>query len=399
MADRDNDKDSIPALQQHIAMLEEKNGDLIARIRELSDENRAYEALTRALLDKTPFGIAIFDTNQRLVQLNHSAESILGLQRVTAIGRSCQRIFNCLIEHENQCPIPGRHDTLDRVETNCSVNGCTDKTLLRSVVQIPSRDENVLVEAFIDISEIKLAQQEIENTNRIKDGFLSRISHELRTPLNSILGFAELLRESALQKQMEGADEVLFLESILRSGKELLRMVDEILDITRITAKRMTLDEYETDIASVLQSVIRKVELELSDNGNRVSFKCQGITTMLIDPFRLHQVLYHLVHNACKYTMQGDVNINVKGDDNMVLFGISDTGPGIDPAHVQRIFQEFEQADTGNTRQFNGAGLGLSLCYQICRLMDGEISVESQPGKGSLFKLKLPNIKRDKVAV
>lgn len=395
MSDKKHSSTQSADLEHQNAVLEEKNRALTARIKVLTDENRNYEAMVRALLDNTPFGIVIFDEEHRLVQMNKAAESILGIQHVSAIGQSCARIFDCYELHHQSCPIQAKTDVLDRIETRYSSPGAEEKTLLRSVVQIESGKDFVQVEAFVDISEIKRAQYEIENTNKLKDNFLARVSHELRTPLNAILGFAELLHEKVLEEGNEESEDKVYLDNINRSGHELLRLVDEILEISRITANRMTLDEYEVDISTVLKGVVNKVKSELDENQNDIIVHDSKVKTVWVDQFRLHQVLYHLVHNACKYTIQGSININVDQVDDKIDFSVSDTGVGMDVEQIKNIFHEFEQVDTSYTREFNGVGLGLSLSYQLIQLMGGVLSVTSEPGAGSIFTVSLP-YKKDK---
>lgn len=396
MSEKTDNQQQLSELHKQNALLEEKNRELIARIRVLSDENRSHEALIRALLESTPFGIVMFDAEHRLVQLNKAAESILGIERVSAIGISCKQVFGCMASYNEQCPVPGQLDVLDRVET-CGCGISSEKTLLRSVVQIKSANEPVLVEAFVDISEIKRAQLEIENTNRLKDSFLSRISHELRTPLNSILGFAELLSDNCTGD--EKSEERLYLNTIYNSGRDLLRMVDEILDITRISANRIKLDEYEVDVELLIQSVINKVKSEFPGKENEIVINPLQVKTIIVDQYRLHQVLYHLVHNAFKYTSGGKISISVDRKAGKIQFSIEDTGMGMSAEHIKRIFHEFEQVDVSYTRQHSGAGLGLSLCHHIMRLMGGELNVRSEPGKGSTFDLSLPDKLAGKLAI
>ena len=382
------------ALLERCALLEEKNSELIARIRILSEENRANDSLLRVLLENTPFGIVIFDEKRRVVQVNKAAERHLDMSRVNVIGASCDKIFNCYIQNSHSCPILDENKTLDRVETNCKTELCScESFLLRSVVAISDNNEKVLVEAFIDITPIKQAQLEIENANLTKDNFLSKISHELRTPLNVILGFTELLQD-ALSHEVDHEHQ-LYLNNIHHASKRLLRMVEEILDITRITARRLKLDEYPVDIPELLKRVLQDVEEQSHDNENQLYVDCaKDIQYLLTDAGRLHQVLFHLLDNACKFTRQGEIHVNVNrgrlADDSCITFTVRDTGTGMSEEQQARIFASFEQADTGNTRRYNGAGLGLTLCREISVLMGGELKLISQPGEGSEFILSVP---------
>ena len=386
-------------LTERCALLEEKNRDLIARIRGLSEDNRANESLLRVLLENTPFGIVMFDTQRRVLQINRAAENLLGVQRVSIIGKSCEAIFNCFADSDHTCPVLDENKTLTQVETACRSDVChCDRQLLRSVVNIPDSGGTVLVEAFVDISQIKQAQLEIENANKTKDNFLSKVSHELRTPLNAILGFTELLQDS-LSEQVD-SDNLLYLKNILRSSKDLLRMVDEILDITRLTAHRLTLDEYLLDIPYMVQQVCKDVAPQCEEHDNVISVTCADDVQMLYaDYYRLHQILYHLLSNACKFTQQGEISVSVYRHEMAgqagIAFKVKDNGDGMDTEQQTRIFTEFEQADSGSTRRHNGAGLGLTLCKEISSLMGGEILVTSELGVGAEFVLLLPDKKSD----
>ena len=382
-------------LAERCALLEEKNRDLVARVRVLSEENRSSDTLIRALLENTPFGIVMFDNKQRVMQINRAAEELLQVQRVNVIGKTCESVFSCFVEHNHTCPVLHQGKTLDRIETSCRSVLCScDRHLLRSVVRLENNNEPVLVEAFVDISSIKQAQLEIENANQTKDIFLAKVSHELRTPLNIILGFTGLLKDSDAIDA--GTDNALYLNNIFRSSKKMLRMVDEVLDITRITAHRVKLDEYLLEIPGVLQQVCQEVAEQCEEHGNTITIHCAANARRIYaDPVRLQQLLYHLLDNACKYTQQGEITINVErrastGGERLA-FVIKDTGEGMSAEQQSRVFTEFEQADTGHTRRHNGAGLGLTLCKEISKLMGGEIKVSSELGVGSEFILLLPD--------
>ncbi|MDH5446172.1 MAG: PAS domain-containing sensor histidine kinase [Gammaproteobacteria bacterium] len=384
---------SYDELLQHNALLEEKLSDLKKRIRQLSEENRQSESLVRVLLENTPFGILMFDNKHRVIQINKAAENLLGVQRVGIIGKSCEAIFNCYA-FNNACPVLDENKTVDRVETDCDTKLChCEQYLLRSVVKIDNAQETVLVEAFVDISPIKQAQIEIENANKTKDNFLAKVSHELRTPLNSIIGFTELLED--LFKPQDDGEESQYVKNIHRSGKTLLRMVDEILDITRITANKLVLDEYPVDIPGLLKQLSREFEDRCDEQNNTLQIICPDeISPLLTDPKRLHQVLDHLLDNACKFTRNGEIAINIDyavvNDKDWIKFLIKDTGEGMSDEQLTRIFDEFEQVHVGHTRRHGGAGLGLTLCSRVSELMGGELTLRSKPEIGTEACLLLP---------
>ena len=381
-------------LAHQLALLEEKNRDLVARIRELSLENRHQSALIQTLLENTPFGVVLINSQQQVFQINKAAESILALDRVRIIGHSCQELFDCYARH-NGCPVVMQDKILDRVETACLCPGreCDTETLLRSVTCSESAEGKILIEAFVDISDIKRAQEGIEIANQYRDNFLAKISHELRTPLNSILGFTEIISDDLDSGSLENTQQ--YLAHVKTAGQDLLHMVDAILDYTRISANQLCLDPVDFDLPALLRQIMAEIQPACDKNGNQITFDCAAdIITIHSDPFRLSQMLKQMLGNACKFTRQGEVKLRVEKKHHAgrqgVCFSIEDTGQGMNEEQLGRVFHEFEQADNTATRSHGGAGLGLTLSQKMARLMGGDITATSQLGVGSIFVLWLP---------
>ena len=240
--------------------------------------------------------------------------------------------------------------------------------------------------------ELQLAKQEAEDANRMKSQFLANMSHELRTPLNAIIGYAELIEEDATDSgALELVDDV---KRISSSGKHLLTLINEILDLSKIEAGRMELEYTTCNVASVLENVCTNSLPLAEKNRNVIDWKCVPEDFELrTDVTKLHQCLYNLVSNALKFTHDGTISVLATADGarpDYVTFTVKDQGIGMTKEQVLKVFDPFVQADSSTTRKFGGTGLGLAITKKMCELMGGSISVESEPEKGSMFTIELP---------
>lgn len=236
-------------------------------------------------------------------------------------------------------------------------------------------------------AELALAKEAAEAANRAKTAFLANMSHELRTPLNAILGFAQLMeRDSTLSEQHRSA-----LQTINRSGRHLLSLINDVLEIARIEAGRTTIQSKPFDLADMLHAVDEMIRLRAETKGLQFVIEQSGKLPFCVlgDAHHLRQVLINLLGNAVKYTQQGRVGLRLTPIDGRIRFEVADTGPGIDPNEQQHIFQAFYQTEAGSALG-EGAGLGLTISREFVRLMGGEIDVQSQPGQGSVFAFALP---------
>lgn len=240
------------------------------------------------------------------------------------------------------------------------------------------------------IAELSDRNIELFKANKLKSEFLANISHEFRTPLNAILGFAEILREKPASDLVKSKR---YAENIITSGRSLLNMVNDLLELAKVEAGKVKLNVQQTDIGRLCQGLTaffspmtekRKIKVKLSVD--------QDIPPVMTDPGKVQQILYNLLTNAVKFSPEkGKIQITAAlPDDNTVRIAVTDTGPGIAQADQQKIFEKFRQADGSITRQSAGSGLGLAISKQLADMLAGKISIESTPGQGSTFALELP---------
>jgi signal transduction histidine kinase/CheY-like chemotaxis protein/HAMP domain-containing protein len=241
--------------------------------------------------------------------------------------------------------------------------------------------------------EINAKSRQLEVASQLKSQFLANMSHELRTPLNAIIGVTEMLREDAIDLKRE--DELEPLERVLRAAKHLLALINDILDLSKIEAGRMDLHVESFAIEPLVKDVVQTISTMAAKNGNEVVVECAAdIGAMRADQTRIRQALLNLASNANKFTEKGTVTIaarrGLEGGREWVTMAVADTGIGLTPEQMGKLFQDFVQADASTTRKYGGTGLGLAISRRFCQMMGGDITVASEPGKGSTFTIRLP---------
>ncbi len=261
----------------------------------------------------------------------------------------------------------------------------------------------LLVLAMEDVTERRRAEEEVakakeaaETANKTKSLFLANMSHELRTPLNAILGYSEMLQEESVERHLEaefGTD----LKKINAAGKHLLALINDILDLSKIEAGKMELFLESFDVGELIAEVASTIRPIVEKNANTLQVECGAdLGVMHGDQIKVRQALYNLLSNAVKFTQGGTITVRagretMDGREWMVV-RVADTGIGLSPAQIVKLFQDFTQADASTTRKFGGTGLGLALTRRFCQMMGGDVTVHSHPGEGSVFTIKLPAV-------
>jgi signal transduction histidine kinase len=238
--------------------------------------------------------------------------------------------------------------------------------------------------------ELTAARDQAYEANYAKSAFLANMSHELRTPLNAVIGYSELLIEEA--RESDVTTTIPDLEKIRQAGKHLLTLINEVLDISKIEAGKMALLLEHFDISNMVDEVCDMIKPMVSRNHNTFTVQmADDLGSMYADITRVRQILFNMLSNACKFTREGRIVLQVeKADAEFIHFRVRDTGIGVDEHDMEKLFDEFVQADNSTTRQYGGTGLGLAICRRLSRLMGGDIMVSSSAGKGASFVASIP---------
>jgi PAS domain S-box-containing protein len=361
---------------------------MLAELKERDEMLAAQAHWYKSLLDCVPMPISVTDTNMNITFTNTASAALFGKERDFLIGQPC-RIWNVPICGTDECSIA------------CMRRG-VNHTFFKAAGKSYKVDSEVIydlageligyLEILNDVTEIEnAAKREAEAANEAKNVFLAQMSHEMRTPLSAVIGLSELVLENGgLNRENE-----VYLDKIYNAGSTLLSIVNDILDISKIEAGKFEIHPQEYDVPSLINDAITQNVLRIHSKPVHFTLNInENVPARLYgDDIRVKQVLSNLLSNAFKYTDDGAVKLHIdyerNGNSIWTTFRVSDTGVGIRPDDLERLFTDYTRFDETVNRKISGTGLGLSITKRLVELMDGEIAAESEYGKGSVFTAKI----------
>ncbi|ATQ78833.1 hybrid sensor histidine kinase/response regulator [Massilia violaceinigra] len=369
-------------------------------LEQLVQQRESARELTEQILDQLPIPVFLKDRQGRFVRFNRQFQEFARRSRAEIEGRTIddvgpRRWAGQTREEDEQAWRTGRMVTSERRLAN--LDPPVDVVVSRIVIH--SGGESYLLGFSIDVSEQRAArdamQRAVESAqaaSRAKSDFLANMSHEIRTPMNGILGMTELVLESGLAPQQRED-----IELVKGSADALLSIIDDILDFSKIEAGKLDIDDVPFDLGKLVRETLRSLALPARQKGLALACELPPHLPRALkgDPGRLRQVLINLLGNAIKFTSEGGVTLavtlrRVSEQRCDVEFAVRDTGIGIAPDQQTLIFDAFSQVDGSTTRQYGGTGLGLTICRRLVLLMQGDISVSSEAGRGSVFRFRVP---------
>jgi signal transduction histidine kinase/CheY-like chemotaxis protein len=316
---------------------------------------------------------------------------------VTQLTAAAKAIEADRFEPDTLDALAARRDELGELAHAFQVMGREIRQRERRLEEWNQNLERSVQERTVELAraaaEALAAREEAESANRTKSAFLANMSHELRTPMNAIIGYSEMLIE---ESEDSGQDAfVPDLKKITAAGRHLLALINDVLDLSKIEAGKTTLFLESFDVAAMVDEVVSTIQPLVEKNRNRLAVRCDpAVGSMHADLTKMRQTLFNLLSNATKFTENGSIDLEVSrvGSDggDRILFRVADSGIGMTPEQVSRLFQSFSQADSSTTRKYGGTGLGLAISRAFCVMMGGDITVASEPGSGTTFTVTLP---------
>src|SRR5471032_1804808 len=372
-----------------------------AEKKKLDQRLRDQQFYTRSLIESNTDAIMTTDPAGIITDVNKQMEALTGCTRDELIGAPFKGYFTDPERADAAIKLVLREKKVTDYELTARARDGKKTVVSYTATTYYDRDRTLqgVFAAARDVTERKRVEVELkqakgaaESASRTKSDFLASMSHEIRTPMNAIMGIADLLANTALSAEQDK-----YVQIFRRAGDNLLNLINDILDLSKVEASQLELEQTGFSLTELLEKVIEMVAVRANEKG--LTLVCEiapGAPTDLVgDPTRLCQVLLNLVGNAIKFTESGTVSLRVTSDEDSAVptalrFTVSDTGIGIPGEKLDRVFERFTQADSSTTRRFGGSGLGLTISKRLVELMGGNIGAESELGKGSVFSFAVP---------
>jgi signal transduction histidine kinase/CheY-like chemotaxis protein/HAMP domain-containing protein len=369
----------------------------------LADEGDRQRRMIETALRTISDGFVLYDPDDRIVMCNSKFRDLYpGIADLIVPGIKFRDILRAVVDRQ-LIGLAGKTPDewiTERLRQHAVPKGSSEYQYNSTWVRISERrtPDGSTVSVYTDITELKQRQTELERAmqltdeaNQAKSRFLANMSHELRTPLNAIIGYSEILQEDAADKGDKA--QVDDLQKIENSGRHLLGLINNILDLSKIEAGKMDVFIEPVDIQVLLDEVLSIVKPLAAKNENVIEVTCPAdVGSFRSDQTKVKQCLLNLLSNANKFTSKGTLALTVARDGgSQVTFCVSDTGVGMTEKQLGQLFQAFSQADATTAQRFGGTGLGLAITKHFCTMLGGDVTVESTPGEGSTFTIRLPD--------
>ena len=418
--------------EMHINPILDDKGDFryfLGITRNISERRKNEQELLKqknmldSIFDLAPIPMLVLNEDAIVENMNNTCAEMLQRKREDMVGLKAGEVFDCINSAKGkgcgtnkECIKCIFNDSaIETFRTKKNIRKREGKTtilnpngkaiqlnLLVSTAYIEIPDEPKIVVSVEDITARKKAEEatirsmiEAEEANRTKSEFLATMSHELRTPLNAIIGYSQMLQDSDFGTVNEKQER--FANHISTSGKHLLELINDILDLSKVEAGKMDLHTETFEVNDVLKNVYNIIDPLAVKKNIEFNFVIDQDISIYADKVRFKQILYNLLSNAIKFTPNGGhVTANISANENVLKISVIDDGIGISHEEQKKLFTPFYQADSSTARKYQGTGLGLSIVRKMVELHGGTIKVESEPGKGSTFTFTLPILKEEK---
>jgi PAS domain S-box-containing protein len=383
------------------------DGGTVAIYADITDLKQAEQAIQeseqrlRVIAEAAPMALLIVTFDDGIIRyVNQRFTEMFGIEASSALGRQAKTLYADPQHRERFIGALTDHGHVEGMEMLFKRAGGEEFWVLIASQRVEFEGRPAMISGLADISDRKRMEGELhkaiwmsEQATRAKSDFVASMSHELRTPLNAIIGYSEILFEDAQSTGRES--EMSDLRKIQDAGKHLLGLIDNVLDLSKIEAGKMTLYLETFELRPMIESVAATVNALARKTGNALVVNCADeVGTIHSDLTKVRQILFNLLSNACKFTQNGTITLTALRDTNgavdTVEFQVRDTGIGMTPDQQAKVFEAFTQADSSTTRTYGGTGLGLALTKSFCRLMGGDVMLTSEAGKGTTFVVRLP---------